>query len=64
MFRGDGALECGDESPHSRGPRTLIPSQTALLPGKIYYDLAAGIDGAQRDLARLGLRARVEPLDR
>jgi aspartate carbamoyltransferase catalytic subunit len=28
------------------GPRTLIPSQTALLPGKIFYDLAAGIDGA------------------
>jgi aspartate carbamoyltransferase catalytic subunit len=28
------------------GPRTLIPSQTAMLPGKVYYDLAAGIDDA------------------
>src|SRR5215212_1099565 len=25
------------------GPRTLIPQQTAMLPGKVYYDLAAGI---------------------
>lgn len=28
------------------GPRTLIPQQTAMLPGKVYYDLAAGIDQA------------------
>jgi aspartate carbamoyltransferase catalytic subunit len=28
------------------GPKTLIPSQTAMLPGKIFYDLAAGIEGA------------------
>jgi aspartate carbamoyltransferase catalytic subunit len=28
------------------GPRTLIPSQMALLPGKIYYDLVTGIEGA------------------
>ncbi|CAN5404161.1 aspartate carbamoyltransferase catalytic subunit [soil metagenome] len=26
------------------GPRTLIPAQTSMLPGKVYYDLAAGID--------------------
>lgn len=28
------------------GPRTLIPNQTAMLPGEILYDLAAGIDQA------------------
>ena len=28
------------------GPRTLIPTQTAMLPGEILYDLAAGIDQA------------------
>ncbi|HWD39940.1 MAG TPA: aspartate carbamoyltransferase catalytic subunit [Fimbriimonas sp.] len=27
------------------GPRTLIPSQMALLPGKVFYDLTAGIEG-------------------
>jgi aspartate carbamoyltransferase catalytic subunit len=27
------------------GPRTLIPSQMALLPGKIFYDLSLGIEG-------------------
>jgi aspartate carbamoyltransferase catalytic subunit len=26
------------------GPRTLIPHQTGLLPGKVFYDLATGID--------------------
>ncbi len=26
------------------GPRTLIPHQTGLLPGKVFYDLGAGID--------------------
>src|SRR5580658_1419336 len=28
------------------GPRTLIPPQMALVPGRIYYDLPAGIEGA------------------
>ncbi|MGV3618023.1 MAG: aspartate carbamoyltransferase catalytic subunit [Fimbriimonas sp.] len=28
------------------GPRTLIPAQPGLLPGKVYYDLESGIDGA------------------
>ena len=28
------------------GPRTLIPHQTGLLPGKVFYDLAAGIEDA------------------
>ncbi|MFZ4508250.1 MAG: aspartate carbamoyltransferase catalytic subunit [Fimbriimonas sp.] len=28
------------------GPRTLIPAQTALIPGKVYYDLETGIDQA------------------
>lgn len=28
------------------GPRTLMPQNMALLPGKEYHDLAAGIDGA------------------
>jgi aspartate carbamoyltransferase catalytic subunit len=28
------------------GPRTLIPTQTSMLPGSVFYDLAAGIDGA------------------
>jgi aspartate carbamoyltransferase catalytic subunit len=28
------------------GPRTLIPSQPGLLPGKVYYDLESGIDEA------------------
>lgn len=28
------------------GPRTLLPQNTSLLPGKEYDDLAAGIDGA------------------
>lgn len=27
------------------GPRTLIPPHTALLPGKVFYDLPTGIDG-------------------
>jgi aspartate carbamoyltransferase catalytic subunit len=27
------------------GPRTLIPPQPGLLPGKVFHDLAAGIDG-------------------
>lgn len=26
------------------GPRTLIPAHTALLPGKVFYDLATGVD--------------------
>lgn len=28
------------------GPRTLIPGQMALLPGRVTYDLATGIEGA------------------
>lgn len=28
------------------GPRTLIPSHTAMLPGTVFYDLEAGIEGA------------------
>lgn len=28
------------------GPRTLIPPQTSMLPAKVYYDLEAGIEGA------------------
>ncbi len=28
------------------GPRTLIPGNTALLPGEVYHDLADGLDGA------------------
>jgi aspartate carbamoyltransferase catalytic subunit len=28
------------------GPRTLIPSNTSLLPGEVYHDLADGLDGA------------------
>jgi aspartate carbamoyltransferase catalytic subunit len=28
------------------GPRTLIPPQMALLPGKVYYDLPTGIEDA------------------
>ena len=28
------------------GPRTLLPSQTAMLPGTIHYDLLSGIEGA------------------
>jgi aspartate carbamoyltransferase catalytic subunit len=28
------------------GPRTLMPSQTAMLPGKVFYDLALGIENA------------------
>lgn len=28
------------------GPRTLIPHQTGMLPGKVFYDLATGIDRA------------------
>lgn len=28
------------------GPRTLIPVHTGMLPGKVYFDLKAGIDGA------------------
>ena len=28
------------------GPRTLIPSQSAKLPGKVFFDLAAGIENA------------------
>lgn len=27
------------------GPRTLVPPHTAMLPGKVFYDLATGIDG-------------------
>jgi aspartate carbamoyltransferase catalytic subunit len=26
------------------GPRTLVPPHTAMLPGKVFYDLATGID--------------------
>jgi aspartate carbamoyltransferase catalytic subunit len=28
------------------GPRTLLPSHTGLLPGRVYYDLEAGIERA------------------
>lgn len=28
------------------GPRTLIPSHAAKLPGKVFYDLAAGLENA------------------
>jgi aspartate carbamoyltransferase catalytic subunit len=28
------------------GPRTLVPSHTAMLPGKVYYDLTTGLEGA------------------
>ncbi|HMS54166.1 MAG TPA: aspartate carbamoyltransferase catalytic subunit [Fimbriimonadaceae bacterium] len=28
------------------GPRTLMPKVTGMLPGEVFYDLAAGIDGA------------------
>ncbi len=28
------------------GPRTLMPPQTGLLPGKVFYDLTTGIDDA------------------
>lgn len=28
------------------GPRTLIPGNTALLPGEVYHELADGLDGA------------------
>lgn len=28
------------------GPRTLIPSHTGMLPAKVFYDLATGIEGA------------------
>lgn len=28
------------------GPRTLIPPHMMMLPGKVFYDLAAGIEGA------------------
>jgi aspartate carbamoyltransferase catalytic subunit len=28
------------------GPRTLLPSHTGMLPGALYYDLAAGLVGA------------------
>jgi len=28
------------------GPRTLIPDHSAMLPAKVYYDLATGIEGA------------------
>ena len=28
------------------GPRTLMPSQMGMLPGRVYYDLAAGIEDA------------------
>lgn len=28
------------------GPRTLMPSQMAMLPGKVFYDLPLGIEGA------------------
>ncbi len=28
------------------GPRTLIPAHTALLPGKVFYDLETGLEGA------------------
>ncbi|HEY0866522.1 MAG TPA: aspartate carbamoyltransferase catalytic subunit [Fimbriimonas sp.] len=27
------------------GPRTLVPPHTALMPGKVFYDLVTGIDG-------------------
>ncbi len=29
------------------GPRTLIPAHTAMLPGKVFYDLENGLNGAQ-----------------
>ncbi len=28
------------------GPRTLIPNQSAKLPGKVFYDLASGLENA------------------
>lgn len=28
------------------GPRTLIPDHSAMLPGKVFYDLEQGIEGA------------------
>ncbi|MEZ0325885.1 MAG: aspartate carbamoyltransferase catalytic subunit [Fimbriimonas sp.] len=42
------------------GPRTLIPQQTAMLPGKVYYDLAAGIDNADVIITLRLQRERME----
>ncbi len=28
------------------GPRTLMPSNTSMMPGSVYYDLLSGIEGA------------------
>jgi aspartate carbamoyltransferase catalytic subunit len=42
------------------GPRTLIPPHTALLPGRVYYDLAAGIADADVIISLRLQRERME----
>lgn len=42
------------------GPRTLIPSETGLLPGKVFYDLEAGIHNADVIMTLRLQRERME----
>lgn len=42
------------------GPRTLIPNNVSMLPGTVYYDLAAGVDGADVVLCLRLQRERME----
>ncbi|HRI43820.1 MAG TPA: aspartate carbamoyltransferase catalytic subunit [Fimbriimonadaceae bacterium] len=42
------------------GPRTLIPGNVSMLPGTVYYDLAAGVDGADVVICLRLQRERME----
>jgi aspartate carbamoyltransferase catalytic subunit len=42
------------------GPRTLVPEASGALPGKIFYDLASGIDGADVIICLRLQRERME----
>jgi aspartate carbamoyltransferase catalytic subunit len=42
------------------GPRTLIPNQTAMLPGRVYYDLARGISDCD---VIISLRLQMERME-
>lgn len=42
------------------GPRTLVPSQTSMLPATVYYDLRTGIEGADVVMALRLQRERME----
>ena len=42
------------------GPRTLMPSVTAKLPAKVYYDLRTGIEGADVVMCLRLQRERME----